>query len=57
MKMFDAIEKLRKNLTANKEADLEIESLMDDNDYRKTLSRDLFEQMALPVFQKFGQHL
>lgn len=30
LKMFDAIEKLRKRLTANKEADIEIEALMDD---------------------------
>lgn len=30
IKMLDAIEKLRKNLTANKEADIVIESLMDD---------------------------
>lgn len=30
LKMFDAIEKLRTRLTANKEAEIEIEALMDD---------------------------
>lgn len=48
--MMDAIEKLRKNLTANREADIEIESLMDDNDFRKTLTREQFEELAMPIF-------
>lgn len=41
--MLDAIEKLRKNLTANKEAEIMIECLMDDQDFRKTVTRDEFE--------------
>ena len=41
--MFDAIEKFRKRLTANKESDIEVESLMDDQDFRRTMTRDEFE--------------
>lgn len=49
LKMFDAIEKLRKRLTANKEADIEVDSLMDDQDFRKTIQRQDFEAMIQPV--------
>jgi len=43
--MLDAIEKVRKLLSGNKEADLSCESLLDDIDFSKSISRDEFEQM------------
>jgi len=49
LKMLDAIEKLRKLLTANKEADIEVEALMEDEDFRRTLTRDELEKLLEPV--------
>lgn len=49
--MLDAIEKLRKRLTANKEADLEVESLMEDRDFKRHMKREEFEKTATPIIQ------
>ena len=49
--MLDAIEKLRKRLTANKEADLEVESLMEDRDFKRHMKREEFEKTAAPIIQ------
>lgn len=35
LRMLDAIEKMRKLLTANKEAEINCESLMEDQDFRR----------------------
>jgi len=43
--MLDAIEKVRKLLSGNKEADLSCESLLDDIDFQKSISRDEFEKL------------
>jgi hypoxia up-regulated 1 len=43
--MLDAIEKVRKLLSGNKEADLTCESLLDDIDFNTSISRDEFEKM------------
>jgi heat shock protein 4 len=40
MRMLDAIEKMRKLLTMNKEADLNVDSLMEDEDLHKHFTRD-----------------
>ena len=57
LKLLDGIEKLRKGLTANKEADIEIESLAEDIDFKKTFTRDSFEKLISPVIQLFEQTL
>jgi len=41
--MLDAIEKMRKLLTSNKEADLTLDSLMDDIDFSMHFTREQFE--------------
>ena len=43
LRMLDNIEKIRKLLTANKEADIIVEALMDDIDFRHNLTRVEFE--------------
>ena len=45
LRMLDAIEKVRKLLSGNKEADLSCESLLDDIDFQKSISRDEFEKL------------
>ena len=57
LKMLDAIEKLRVNLTANRESDIDLEQLMDEHDFRKTVTRDKFEEMAMPVMAQFAELL
>jgi molecular chaperone DnaK (HSP70) len=45
LRMLDAIEKVRKLLSGNKESDLNCESLLDDIDFSKTITRDEFEKL------------
>lgn len=40
MRMMDAIEKMRKLLTSNKEADIDVDSLMEEIDFHKHVTRD-----------------
>jgi len=53
LRMLDAIEKMRKLLTSNKEADLIVESLIEDIDFNKHFTRDAFEKLITPVLQQF----
>jgi heat shock protein 4 len=53
IRMLEAIMKTRKILTANKEANLSIESLMEDEDLSYNLTRDEFEKIIEPVLNKF----
>lgn len=57
LKMFDAIERLRTRLTANKVAEIEIEALMDDHDFKKTITREEFEAMIQPVVLTLANRL
>jgi molecular chaperone DnaK (HSP70) len=43
--MLDGIEKMRKLLTSNKEADLNCESLMEDEDFHRTFKREELEEL------------
>jgi len=52
--MLDAIEKVRKLLSGNKEADLTCESLLDDIDFSTSISRDDFEMMIGAFTSKFS---
>ena len=40
IRMLDAIEKMRKLLTANKETEINVESLMEDEDFQKKFTRE-----------------
>jgi heat shock 70kDa protein 4 len=53
LRMLDAIEKMRKILTLNKEADLQIDSLLDEIDFHRHFTRDQFEKLVAPVIQEF----
>jgi len=57
LRLLDGIEKARKLLTSNKEADVICEALMEDNDLRKHLSREEFETMCAPFIDQFRQTL
>ena len=43
--MYDAIEKMRKVLSANKEASINIECLLEDQDMNYTLKREEFQEL------------
>ena len=47
-----ACEKLKKVLSANPEAPLNIECLMDEKDVRSFIKRDEFEQLSLPILER-----
>lgn len=46
LRMLDAIEKCRKLLTSNKEADINCDSLMEDIDFHRHLKREDLEELA-----------
>jgi heat shock protein 4 len=53
IRLLEAIAKTRKILTANREASLNVESLMEDEDLNHNLTRDEFESIISPVLDKF----
>jgi heat shock protein 4 len=53
IRMIDAITKARKILSANKEAQISVESLMEDEDLLYMLTREEFEKIIEPVLNKF----
>jgi len=53
LRMMEAIQKIRKILTVNKEATLSIESLMDDEDLLYLLTKEEFEQIIAPSVENF----
>jgi heat shock protein 4 len=57
LRMLDAIEKMRKLLTANKEAEISCESLMDDQDFRKMFKRTDLETLMDPFMRDFSMCL
>lgn len=48
---------MKKVLSANAQASLSVESIMDDVDVRGTMTRDLFEEMSASVLQRVRQPL
>lgn len=48
LRMLDSIEKTRKILSANSEAAVNIESLLEDNDLHRNITRDELEQLVQP---------
>ena len=51
LRMFDAIEKVRKTLSGNKETNLNVECLLEDEDIHAHISREDFEVMIAPLMQ------
>lgn len=51
--MLDGIEKMRKLLSGNKEAEINLECLMDDTDFRKLMTRDELEKIIAPFLKRF----
>ncbi|KAE9616148.1 hypothetical protein Lal_00017243 [Lupinus albus] len=52
LRLRAACEKLKKVLSANPEAPLNIECLMDEKDVRSFIKRDDFEQLSLPILER-----
>jgi len=57
LRLLDSIEKLRKLLTSNKEADVTCEALMEDNDLRRHFTREEFEKLIEPFIVQFRECL
>lgn len=57
LRMLDTIEKCRKLLTLNKEADVTCESLMEDEDFRKNFKREELEELIQPFLDRFRKHM
>mmetsp|Transcript_37740 Transcript_37740/g.84112 ORF Transcript_37740/g.84112 Transcript_37740/m.84112 type:complete len:814 (+) Transcript_37740:104-2545(+) len=51
-KLRQAVEKLKKTLSANPEAPINIECIMEDTDVRSHLNRDTFEVLAEPILSR-----
>ncbi|CAO2813311.1 unnamed protein product [Amaranthus hypochondriacus] len=57
LRLRTACEKLKKVLSANPEAPLNIECLMEDKDVRGFIKRDEFEQLSLPILERVKKPL
>jgi len=57
LRLLDAIEKMRKLLTGNKEADISCESLLEDEDLKQQFTRDQLEELIGPFMERFTQCL
>lgn len=55
--MLDIIEKQRKILSANLEAHIHLESLLEDEDLNRNIKRDEFEQLIMPYIDKMTELL
>ena len=53
LRLLDSIEKMRKLLTSNKEADIICEALMEDEDLKRHFSRDDLESLMGPFIIDF----
>lgn len=53
LRMLDSIEKMRKLLTGNKDADLHCDSLLEDIDFHKHFTREDLESLIGPFIERF----
>lgn len=53
MRLLEAIERQRKVLSANEDANCNVEYLVEEDDFNYNLTRDGFEKLAKPVFDRF----
>ncbi|CAD8054922.1 unnamed protein product [Paramecium sonneborni] len=52
LRLLEAIEKARKVLSANSEAQISVEYLVEDEDFNTIIKREEFEQLAQPILQQ-----
>lgn len=57
LRMLDVIEKQRKILSGNKEANIHLEALLEDEDLSYALKREDFEKLINPMIEKFTEVL
>jgi molecular chaperone DnaK (HSP70) len=57
LRLLDSIEKVRKLLTSNKEADVHCEALMEDEDLHRHINRDELEELIAPFVGRFRKCL
>ena len=57
LRILDAVAKVRRILTGNRETFLSIDSLMEDEDMNYNVTREEFETLAAPIINKFKQIL
>ena len=57
LRLLDSIEKMRKLLTGNREADVHCEALMEDEDLHRHFKREEFEDLIKPFVDEFKQAL
>jgi molecular chaperone DnaK (HSP70) len=57
LRLLETIAKVRKILTGNRDTNLTIDSLMEDEDMNYTVSREEFENLSAPVITRFRQTL
>lgn len=57
LRLLDAIEKVRKLLSSNKEADVHCEALMEDEDLHRHMTRDELEELIAPFVGRFRKCL
>ena len=55
--MLDAIEKMRKLLSGNKETDVNVDALMEDEDFHRHIKREEFEAMIDGFMREFTMNL
>ena len=53
LRMLDLIEKQRKILSANLEALVHLECLIDDDDLHRNIKRTEFEELIAPIAERF----
>lgn len=53
LRLLDGIEKMRKLLSSNKEADIHCDSLMEDEDFHKHFKRTDLEDLIGPFIERF----
>merc|ERR1719399_1068794 len=51
-KLEDAVTKTKKILSANSEANVSVECLMEDNDFQSNMNRSDFERMCQPMMDR-----
>ncbi|KAI4329269.1 hypothetical protein L6164_021553 [Bauhinia variegata] len=57
LRLRAAVDKLKKMLSANPEAPLNIECLMEEKDVRGFIKRDEFEQLSIPILERVKRPL
>ena len=57
LRMMESIEKARKILSADKEAGINIDFLMEEEDMNRALKRDEFEEIIAPIMTRFEKLL